>query len=382
MERFQFWIFLGLGLACGLALEFMKDPSPEAQSLTNAPGYRASAEDARPHYEITEKLKAPALKISGVKPITAEAPSQVAGLSGKTTKNVKKKADAKKNEDKKKKAKKNAQKKKKKVKGKKKVAQETYQPETSQDTEKKKSQSGDGMQAGGYGGHAYSGARRMNQTDPNKIPETVEEWLEYLLATPDFDRVSYFNKLYQSLVVDEEIAFAVIEGLLADERPKMREYAVLVLGTNPSPRSFVYLIGVQQEEQGASKLKSQVHIYLRTYTQTRYLRELAGAMSVLEDPNATAEALHLLQIATESHLAQGSLNPTPNPNPSPNPGNNQGSGGDVGQTRTPAAAELKRSFETFVPVLTRLAQTSADASIRDSASQALSRLQSALGLTT
>ncbi|MEK7355007.1 MAG: hypothetical protein AAB250_01060, partial [Bdellovibrionota bacterium] len=262
---------------------------------------------------------------------------------------TKKAEDEKKKKDDKKKKKK--KKKKKTIKGK----GETT-PETDDSEDEAKNDSDD------FSNPAYTGGPGVsNIVDPNKIPETVEEWLAFLMPSPDFDKTAKFVKFYQNGAIKAEIYYEVVGKMLEDPREKMIELGVMALGSTPSVKSFTMLSDFTIVEKDLARPKAQAQSYMRMYTRLEYLQHLTSAFSA-GSVQASMEALKQLEIAIALHLkGAGTDQPT-----------------EQDTTPRAPASNVSRYFNPIVGALENLLATSENTLVLGEATKALQNLQSSL----
>lgn len=192
-------------------------------------------------------------------------------------------------------------------------------------------------------------------------PETLEDWLAFILREPSYERTMKMVDAVQSRRLDPSIFHDVITEMLADSREKMHEHAILALGSYPSLKSFLLLQSFNSSAPEASQLKVQSRNHLKSYSRIENLRFLASLISTSGvDSNVLFEALRLIHLSANFYSGQTSSSSTGSPTP-PKP------------AATPAT--VVRQFNPLVPVLNRIAQTSNDSSIRQEASQALRQVQ-------
>lgn len=217
--------------------------------------------------------------------------------------------------------------------------------------------------SGTYGGGGNGGYRTMlgARAAVNENPETLEEWLAYIMPEPAYDRVMKLISQNQVHAMDSDIFHEVISQMLADSRPKMHEYAILALGSAPSVKSFLLLEAANLAQADGSSLKIQSRTYLKAYSKIENLRYLANAISSEIESSTTFEALRLIQVAVTTYK----------------PKTSGSTGGTVSTSST-----VVRQFSSLVSVLTRVVSTSTDATVRQEATVTLEQVQTLVGNTT
>lgn len=204
-------------------------------------------------------------------------------------------------------------------------------------------------------------AGAAKQAEESTEPETLEDWLAFIMRDPSYERTMKLVDAVQQRRLDPSIFHDVIAEMLTDSRDKMQEHAILALGSYPSLRSFLMLQAVNFTISETSPLKIHSRNHLKNYSRVenlRYLASLIGTTGV--DTNVLFEALRLIQASANQYSGQVSS-----------------SGGGSQTPPKPAATPpgVVRQFNPLVPALNRIAQTSTDSNIRQEASQALRQVQ-------
>lgn len=199
----------------------------------------------------------------------------------------------------------------------------------------------------------------------NEDPQTLEDWVNYILPEPNYERTMKLIKAQQERSIDSEIFHEVVAQMLADSREKMHEYAILALGASPGLKSFLLLKMANSAQSETSVLRVQSRTYLKAYSKLENLRYLASALATeAETPAVTFEALLLIQNAVTTY--------TPKPTTP--------TGGSPATAPTPAV--VTRQFTSLISVLTRVAQTATDETLRKEADRTLQQVQSLVGTAT
>jgi hypothetical protein len=299
-------------------------------------------------------------KIAGLEP--AKTVTEVAPTAPKVDAKAEaaKKAAEKKAADEKKKKEEAAKKKKKKKKKKKsdstQEASPTQDEAAADETEPKKE---DDANAGGLNGGLsampYAG---FSQQDPNKVPETIDEWIAYLFANPTFEKTSKFIQLAQVGTVKQDVFFAVVEKMLGAEG-RLPEFGVMALGSVPTSQSFELLAAVANEPTLDEKIKIQSQQYMNTYTRIEYVRFL-GPVTLSKDPLAASDAIQLITRSLTNLRNLGASQP-----------------GATSTARLPASS-ITKMYEQIQASLNEASQSSPDGSVRTAAGQVAQQLASLL----
>lgn len=347
MDRSRYFVILVLGALLGASIEYLKDVNPQSAKIARLQRLEALMDGGKVVYQ-------PFAKRSVIKSKTLQG--EVAGLEAppsneKSQKEIApaKKEDAKKKDEKKKKDDKKKKKKKKTIKGK--GTPETDDSEEADDS----AESPDSSSPTAAGGPAPRGG------EENKEPETVEEWVAFLMSTPDFEKTAKFVKLYQGGAIIPDIYYEVVTAMLGDEREKMREYGIMALGSTPSVRSFTMLADYTTVEQGLTRPKQQANAYIRMYTRLEYLQHLVGAVKS-GSPEAGMQAMQQLQVAASIHL-KGS----------------NGEPGEAGETPRTPASNVSRYFNPVVEALQQFVQTTQNQALVSEANSTLNTIRTSMG---
>src|SRR5690606_11339143 len=109
-------------------------------------------------------------------------------------------------------------------------------------------------------------------------------WKQILLVHPDFKETLRFNQAFQSNLVTPAVFYEIVDLMLSDSRPQMREYGLMIVGSNPNLHSFSILAEVIRTEPFSSPLRTAADTYLKVYTKIQYLHILSTA---LQSPSST-----------------------------------------------------------------------------------------------
>ncbi|CAN5549622.1 hypothetical protein BH10BDE1_BH10BDE1_32200 [soil metagenome] len=379
-----FWIGLIIAIALGLSIEFLKSARRAGESSSGARLFgmnnlddgdttlvkserseksRDQADRAR-----TRLLRGRLAGLTNAATITpvpaaivAAANSGVPNLGTPVainTDDAKKKAAEKAVEDAKKK-----KKKKKKKAATPDVAQQPPSPVSMPDSDSSTNKSSDVSGASGsYGAGGSSHSRTIIGSKPplNENPETVDQWLAFILREPSYERTMKMIEAQQQHSIDSDIFHEVVTQMLSDSRQKMHEYAVLALGSAPSLRSFLLLEAANVAQADGSALKIQSRNYIKAYSRIENIRYLGSAIAGTLEAAVAYEALRLIQVAVANY--------TPKAAPS------------TGSTVSTSAVVAKQ-FTSLVPALTRMQTAATDATVRQEATAALRDVNALLGTT-
>lgn len=239
---------------------------------------------------------------------------------------------------------------------------------TSDDSGAKKSSNDDfGGGSSLYGDTTSVGQNnRAGSANLDETPLGLEEWIEYILREPNFDRTRKLVDAQQKRSIDSEIFHEVVRQMLADSREKMHEFAIYALGASPSLRSFLLLEQANSLQPEGSPLRLQSRSYLRAYAKPEHLRILASVISAGADSRISFEALKLIQIAVLNTRARPAA-----------PGNGAPTNG--GPTPSAISSTVSRQFSPLVAVLTRFSQVAPDESLQQEAARTLQQVQTIVG---
>ncbi|MES2963541.1 MAG: hypothetical protein V4760_06595 [Bdellovibrionota bacterium] len=351
MDRSRYFILLALGVLLGASIEYMKDVDPQTAKIARLARLEHLMDGGKVEYLPISKRSALKTKtihgeVAGLDASPAEPKSETVLTPPKKEDDAKKKKDEKKKKDDKKK------KKKKTIKGK-----GDAKPEGDDSSDDDGDESAAMSPATGGGGRSAIGA-----IDPNKDPETVEEWVAFLMGAPDFEKTAKFVKLYQNGAIKPEIFYEVVATMIEDDREKMRELAVNALGSTPSVSSFMMLSDFIVAEPGITKPKTQALSYAKWYTRLEYLQFLVGAFKS-GNAEASMQALHQINVAVSIHYKGGvSTDPT-----------------EQDTTPRAPASNVQRYFAPVAAAVLTLSQTSTVQRVRDEAATTLANINGSTG---
>jgi hypothetical protein len=235
-------------------------------------------------------------------------------------------------------------------------------PTSSSDDKPKKSSSDVSGGSSMYGGPTHNRTIIMGAAAAaNENPETLDQWLAYILREPNYDRVNKMILGHEAHTVDSEIFHEVITQMLADSRGKMHEYAIVALSSAPSLKSFLLLEMANINEPEGSSLKVMSRTALKAYAKLENLRYLAGVISGGDQSNSAFEAMRLIQFAVTEYKPKAT---PPKSGPST------------------SSVAVSRQFSSLVPILTRVANMSTDATLKREAATTLQHVQTIVGNPT
>ncbi len=139
-----------------------------------------------------------------------------------------------------------------------------------------------GTQGGAYwiGGYADP-SQAENLGNPADLSNrNLDQWLDLLLAQPNFTRVTQFTELYLSKAIDDATFYGVIKAMLNDHRFEMKKYAIIALANVPSLESYLEMVRVHQNSKTSAELAELVHDKLESVYafQSKNFRILAQAI--------------------------------------------------------------------------------------------------------
>jgi hypothetical protein len=366
MKRANLFIFAGLGMVAALVIygaastkkagidNGHKNRLARIEALMNEGGVKYRPSFFGRHTPSRAKLAG----LEPVKSVTEIAPPKAPVIDTKAEE-AKKAADKKAADDKKKKDDEAKKKKKKKKKDEKSPdAPATDVPAANNEDDKKPESAADAGPSGGASGLPFSAA---NSQDPNKIPETADEWIAYLFANPSFEKTSKFLQLAQVGTVKLEVFYPVVEKMLASQVGRMREYGVLCAGNLPNAQSFQLLAGLANNVALDDKTKVTAQQYMEQYTRIEYVRFLGTVASLQNNAAASNDAISLIQRSLSRNLVN--LAPVGTPSPA--------------TLRTPASA-IPTTYRLLAATLSSVATTSTDGSVRTNAAQTATQIAALL----
>ncbi len=383
MERNNFWIFLGILMAFGIAMGTMRDAGTDTRKIKRMTTRYQDIEDAGmiagedARAGRIEGALRPSVGDSGAR-AAGLAPAVLAAVPGAAKAAIAQAAAKTKKEDK---QKKDDKKKKKKKKKKKTIDGTPADPATPDEDEEDAGPTTSGFENGSASG--MTGAPAAPKRD-NDIPQTQRDWETLVLNEPDFKAVEKLVKFYQSSMVSAEIFYNVVRQMVDDKRPKMRQLGLVALGATPSSQSFIELaLFLQSERGGVNALKTQAQSYMQRYTELAYVRFLAGAMQASGSPYANMEAIRVFHLAIDRHLKDAQ---TRNPaemgegDPSAQIAAGEPAPDDATAVKK-KALDVTSYFRPFVPILERLQADYDNRDLKAAAQSALGALHGLLPAT-
>jgi len=378
MQRNQFWIFICVGLICGVMIEIMKAPaashvrlialkkfeafldegSPVIVADNNAPVFHRKIPAPRPPVRVAQAEAEPvAAKPVAVKPVASPTPID----AKKKAEEDKKKAEEKKKKDEEEKKKKDEQSAKEKEELE--AQQQLEQQQQAQiDAEKASADAKAAAAALDTPGNAQQGAAKGAQstaTNSAQTSETVAQWEAYLTQNPSLAKTTQFVQYYKSRKISATTFYVVVNDVLDNSQASIRQQGVQALSLAPSAHSFTALSDEANKETDATT-KAQAEQDLQSYATVQNVTYL-GPVITGSDAAAALQAIDILKLSADTNLG--------------NPISTTSQGGST----TVSAATLSESYNPFIADLTQVAQSaSANASLRSMATETLSDLRSLL----
>ena len=396
MERHKFWIFLGLAVAMGLCLEYLKTPNPQHTRMAGFGRLNALLDEGRAVVGAPVREDELGIAVASADPNDMDddgddedevSPADAAKTGVKA---ADKKADAKKADAKKKK------KKKKKKPEEKKPDLAAQQAEAlakaaAAAEEAKRKAAADAANAPQNPGpitpepanNAGTPPASTSNAAPATIPETAAQWEAYLMTNPSLAKTNHFIQYRKSGLVSSAIFYQVTGAMLADKSTAaapassgastsssgtlgvlIQSFGVQALSASFDSESFTMLSQYTEVSGADAATKAQAQTALQVYGQLQYVHYLASVLSSSADINTKIEAIKLVQTAAQSAFSTQTQS--------------------TGST-TNAAAGAQQTFLPFVAVLQALANptgvsASGTSSLQSQASGALQTLHS-FGIT-
>ncbi len=198
-----------------------------------------------------------------------------------------------------------------------------------------------------------------NQVDPNKTPETIEEWIAYLTVSPSLEKTNKFIQLAQVNSVKADVFFPVCEKLMTLDQ-RLQEFGTMALGSVMHVTSFEYLANIANEPEFTDKVKKQATAYMNQYARVEYVR-MVGEAVLSKDAVAANNAITIIQRSLPN-LRQAAAATTSTPESTAATIGTPTSATPV-VTRAPASSVVK-IYEAIVANLITASQTGVDSGVR------------------
>lgn len=117
----------------------------------------------------------------------------------------------------------------------------------------------------------------QKQKDKNAIPETLEDWEEFVLNPPSIDNLMVLVKYHQARLVSDDIFYKLSEKMIHSRNDDVRRFGIIALNSSPGIESFVLLSYVTAEERTAT-LQSMISSSYQAYASIQYLSVLGSAL--------------------------------------------------------------------------------------------------------
>lgn len=204
------------------------------------------------------------------------------------------------------------------------------------------------------GGGAFTPEAKKKK-DPNAIPETLEEWEQYILHPPSMDHLLKFISYYQAKLIKDEIFYTLCETMIAAPQENIRKFGIIALGSTPSVFSFALLNQASTNER-SGQLQSLIETNFQTYLAVQFVSYMGPSLSSVED-NVRYQAAITIWRSAEMNIRRTQTDEE-----------------STGRGRTGTRHSYTRIYQTFIPQLTRALQTETNESVKAQMQKALDLL--------
>ncbi len=368
MERFRFWIFLGLGVAAALSLKYWGTSETDLDrwhSLHSKTGFATDDDNENRRALHVRHAGSPFTKVAALEPRTPKALPKAAPAPtpAPAAKPVDPKKDTKKDDKKKKDEKKKAAADKKAKEGSP-FAAPAAEANSANDSTSPFAAGDKDFSSGPEDGNLEAARQTATfaaaSTQSSSTKWTLAEWEADLLKEPQTTETQRFISLYKSGAVSSTIFYDIVNMMLEDSRQAMRALGVTCLSSTPSVASLTLLEPLQTNSTSA--IQSQAQQALAAYTTVQNLPILYSILK--SDSSLTTEALSLLTTSAQNNLGTTTTSTT-------------AGGSTTGASTLSYQSSVQQSYSAFLTVLQNLS-TQGNSQVQTAASQALSTLEGLL----
>lgn len=193
----------------------------------------------------------------------------------------------------------------------------------------------------------------------NNTINSLQEWQQRLLTTPNPAETKAFIQAYRSNLVTADIFYKITEMMLKDQRSDMQLLGIDCASASQNLVSFQLLAAADAAAADGSNVKSHADSALAVYSQLKNLTILQRVLSSSVQNQTTVLATQMLDAAAKTYLNPSSTSvPTTDPS---------------GSSTTKNAPY----FKPFIPILNTLVR-STNSQVAYQATQTLNLLESLL----
>lgn len=195
----------------------------------------------------------------------------------------------------------------------------------------------------------------QKKKNPNAIPETLEDWEQYILHPPSMDHLLKFISYYQAKLIKDEIFYTLCEKMIASPQENIRKFGIIALGSTPSVSSFALLNQAVINER-TSQLQSLIETNFQTYLAVQFVSYMGPSLSSIDD-HVRYQAAMTIWRSAEMNIRR-----------------TQTDDESTGRGRTGTRPSYTRIYQIFIPQLTRALQTETNESVKVQIQKALDTL--------
>ena len=135
----------------------------------------------------------------------------------------------------------------------------------------------------------------------NPALESVDQWINFLLSPPSWDKMEGFISAYKSQEVLESVFYSVIEALLENANSQVRHYGFLVLSSVTDFKSFEILVRIASNNDSFGNQDKARQTLESSYIGVHHLPILNQALESHED-NMKLKAISVAEISANKNL--------------------------------------------------------------------------------
>jgi hypothetical protein len=182
------------------------------------------------------------------------------------------------------------------------VAKETKKSTTSSRNNKLSASNYNANNVSSGGGGAGGGTKPQKPKQEEENLDTVQYWEEPIFKNEDPAAVSKLIDSYRIQKVSSGVFYEVVSEMSQDERPQLREYAIVALQSTPSTKSFYQLTKMKLNDTDA-EIRISAEAEVAHYADVGRLSYVISSLKTSggEAQQVSLEAMRVLTKASENY---------------------------------------------------------------------------------
>lgn len=132
---------------------------------------------------------------------------------------------------------------------------------------------------------------------------TLDEWVAKLLGRPDLNETKKFIEAYRMSTVSADIFYKIVNMMIEDSRPQMKDLGVLCVGMTPSVMSFQILAEIVRTTPTSNSLRQSAEGFVNNYADLNNLYVLERVLAAPSSAYSTILASQKLEVSAQRYLS-------------------------------------------------------------------------------